>query len=50
MVMSIWPYKLEEIIREKQNSGLKVDERLLRLMQEVDIEDNPILVVAHLKK
>jgi hypothetical protein len=50
MVMSIWPYKLEEIIREKQNSGLKVDERLLQLMQEVDIEDNPILVVAHLKK
>jgi len=29
---------------------MRVDQKLLGLMEKVDMEDNPILIVAHLKK
>ncbi|MCD7936489.1 MAG: 6-bladed beta-propeller [Tannerellaceae bacterium] len=50
MVNAIWPYELDEFIREKQEKGQKVDSRLLELMDKVDIEDNPVMIVAYLKK
>ncbi|MCD7936490.1 MAG: 6-bladed beta-propeller [Tannerellaceae bacterium] len=50
MLSFIWPYELEEFITEKQEKGQKVDSRLLELMGKVDIEDNPVMIVAYLKK
>lgn len=50
MVSLIWPHELDEFIKRKQERNQKVDVRLLELQERVDIEDNPILIFAHLKQ
>lgn len=49
MVDAIWPYKLQEFINEEKEKGNTVSPLLLDLMKRVHEDDNPILIIAHLK-
>lgn len=46
----VWPFELREFIEKKQKRGHKIDPRLLDLNKKLNDEDNPILLVAHLKE
>ena len=46
----VWPYELAELIEEKQGNGEKVHPKLLELSKKMSDEDNPFLMVAHLKR
>lgn len=50
MITSIWPYELQEIIEEKHKKGESVDPRLETLARTLKPDDNPILILAHLKQ
>lgn len=50
MVYSVWPFELKEYIQEKKAKGEAVSDRLIALTDSLDDEQNPILVIAHLKK
>jgi len=50
MLNIIWPGDLNDFIEKKRAEGKPVDQKLLDVMEKVDLEDNPILIVAHLKK
>ena len=45
-----WPYELHEWVETQQSKGKTVDKALLNLSASVDDEDNPIFMLAHLKK
>ena len=49
MVDAIWPYELQEFINEEKEKGNTVSPLLLDLMKRVHEDDNPILIIAHLK-
>lgn len=49
MLNVIWPGDLNDFIEKKRAEGKPVDQKLLDVMEKVDLEDNPILIVAHLK-
>ena len=44
-----WPYELHEWIDKQQSAGKSVDKALLDLSAQVDDEDNPVFMIAHLK-
>jgi len=50
LIKSIWPYELLGYVDECKRSGRKVSQQIMDLVEKIDIEDNPILIVAHLKK
>ena len=50
LIKSIWPYELLGYVDECKRSGRKVNQQIMDLVEKIDIEDNPILIVAHLKK
>lgn len=49
MVNSFWPYELKEKVDLLRQNGDTVDAKLLNLVDKVKDEDNPILVLVHLK-
>ena len=50
LLATIWPYKLKEFIEEEQSAGRTVAPQIVNLMQHVREDDNPVLIIAHLKK
>ena len=50
LIKSMWPYELHGYMDECTRSGRKINPRLLDFAQKVSPEDNPVLIVAHLKK
>lgn len=50
MITSYWPFELREKMEEDEQSGKKIDPKLRTVLSEVKDEDNPILVMVHLKK
>ncbi len=50
LLATVWPYKLKEFIEEEQSAGRAVAPQILNLMQRVREDDNPVLIIAHLKK
>ena len=50
MINYIWPHELFAYIDECKEKGRDVNAQLLALSKKVDIEDNPILILVHLKK
>jgi hypothetical protein len=50
MITFIWPYELFDYIKECQGKGREVNPKLLVLSKRVKVEDNPILILVHLKK
>ena len=49
MVNSFWPYELKEKVDLLRQKGDTVNAKLLNLVDKVKDEDNPILVLVHLK-
>lgn len=49
LIKIMWPYELSEFIEQQQANGLKVSPRLLNLHDKMTDEDNPFLMIAHLK-
>jgi len=49
LVASIWPYELKDYVNENRNSG-KISQKLIELSDKIDTEDNPILILVHLKQ
>ena len=45
----VWPYELASFIEQKQKDKKKVHPKLLELSKKMSDEDNPFLMVAHLK-
>ena len=50
MITYIWPYELLDYIDDCKAHGREVNPKLTDLSKTIDPEDNPILIVAHLKK
>jgi hypothetical protein len=50
MFSSIWPYQLHDLIAERRRSGTAIDPRLEALAANTKVDDNPILIMAHLKQ
>ena len=49
LITYIWPFELLKYIDECREKGKEVSPQLLALSKKVDAEDNPILILAHLK-
>lgn len=49
MITTYWPYELQDRVDSLQRRGEQVDEKLLDLLKKISPEDNPVIVVAHLK-
>ena len=49
LMQVIWPYELASFIEQKQREKKKVHPKLLELSKKISDEDNPFLMVAHLK-
>ena len=50
MITYIWPFELINYIEECKNRGREVNSQLLGLSKQVKEDDNPILILVHLKK
>ena len=50
LMTTVWPYKIYNYVQKKKEKGEPVDSRLEELLVDYDEEDNPILVLAYLKK
>jgi hypothetical protein len=50
MIKSIWPYELHDMIAERRRTGEAIDPRLEALAASVKPDDNPILILAHLRR
>ena len=50
LMTSIWPFDVYYYVQHKKEKGESVDPRLEELLVDYDEEDNPILVLAYLKK
>lgn len=50
LMTSIWPYTIHEYVQKKKEKGEPIDSRLKALIENYNEEDNPILVLAYLKK
>lgn len=50
MVSSVWPFELKEYIQKKAEKGESVSNRLIALADSLNDEENPILIIAHLKQ
>ena len=49
MISYIWPFELLEYIEECKEKGREVNSQLLALSKKIKPEDNPILILVHLK-
>ena len=50
MVSWIWPYELKDYIAQQKEKGEWVSERLVALADGLKEDDNPVLIMAYLKK
>ena len=50
LMTAVWPYAVYSYVQRKREKGEPVDPRLEELLVDYDEEDNPILVLAYLKK
>ena len=50
LITYIWPYELLNYIDECREKGREINPQLMALSKKVDPEDNPVLILAHLKK
>lgn len=50
LITYFWPYELQEAIERRQAAGQKVSPELLDLAARTNEEDNPVLMIAHLKE
>ena len=50
MITFMWPFEILDYVEECKSKGREVNPQLLELSQKIDPEDNPILILIHLKK
>jgi len=50
MITYIWPHELHDYIEKCKESGREVNPQLIALSKKLKPDDNPVLIVAHLKK
>ena len=50
LMIAVWPFEMYSYVQRKKEKGESVDPRLEELLVDYDEEDNPILVLAYLKK
>jgi len=50
LISSIWPYELLDYIEECRKAGRDINPQLLALSIIIKDDDNPILILVHLKK
>ena len=50
LMTAVWPFEMYSYVQRKKEKGEPVDPRLEELLVDYDEEDNPILVLAYLKK
>jgi len=50
MITYIWPYELFDYIEKYKEKGREVNLQLIALSKKLKPDDNPVLIVAHLKK
>lgn len=50
LVKMVWPHELTELLDKKRSENSKIHPKLLELEKQLDVEDNPVLFVVHLKK
>ena len=50
LMTAVWPYEVYSYVQRKKEKGESVDPRLEELLVDYDEENNPILVLAYLKK
>jgi hypothetical protein len=50
MITYIWTYELLDYIEKCKERGKEANSRLIALSKSVEADDNPILILAHLKK
>ena len=50
LMTAVWPYAVYSYVQRRKEKGESVDPRLEDLLVDYDEEDNPILVLAYLKK
>ena len=50
MISFIWPFELFNYIKECRDRGREVNPQLLALSKQVKEDDNPVLILFHLKK
>lgn len=49
LIAMIWPFELKEYVNEHRNEG-KLSSKLIDIADHLDNEDNPVLIIVHLKK
>ena len=50
MISYIWPFELFDYINECNDRGREVNPKLLALSKQLKEDDNPVLILFHLKK
>ena len=50
MISFIWPFELLEYIKECRDRGCEVNPQLIALSKRIKPDDNPVLILVHLKK
>ena len=50
MIKIIWPHELNDFIEDCKKNKREVSPQLIALSKKIDVEDNPILILAHVKK
>ena len=50
MIHSVWPYEILDFINECQKEGRTVNPHLLEFSKTIKDDDNPILILVHLKR
>ena len=50
MISYLWPFEIIDYVEECRKRGREVNPQLKALSQKIDAEDNPILILVHLKK
>ena len=50
LMTAVWPFEMYSYVQRKKEKGEPVDPRLEELLVDYDEEDNPMLVLAYLKK
>ena len=50
LIASINSYELIQFVNDKQERGEQVNEKLMSTVKQLEVNDNPVLIVAHLKK
>ena len=50
LITPVWPYELHDFIEEQRDRGREISPQLLEFSKKIKPEDNPILILVHLKK